>query len=95
MRFCALLGFSFKLLCFCTTAFMVGFWIYKYQENEDVTVIEYKSLDKEINFTYPEVTLCFATPKFRNEDINFTREPEFTQRYTNYLKGAEMNETYK
>ena len=85
----------FKFLCFCTTVFMVGFWIYKYQKNDDATIIEYRSLHDEVDFIYPEISICLSSMDFKNEDINVTKEENFTQRYHNHLLGIEMNETFK
>ena len=74
---------------------MVGFWIYKYEKNEDLTLIEYKSLDNDPDIIYPEVTICFIDPYFRNELINFTKETNFHQRYKEYIMGQEINETFE
>ena len=95
MQISILLINSFKFLCFCTTAFMEGYWIYKYQKNDDVTLIEYRSLHEKVDFAYPDVTICLANPELKNEHINITKEANFTQRYQDYVMGIEMNETLK
>ena len=45
----------FKFLCFLTAGFMVGFWIYEYQKNEDITLIEVKTLKEADDTLYPEM----------------------------------------
>ena len=85
MNLYTLLVNSFKFLCFCTTAFMVGYWIYKYQKNDDATLIEYRSLHEINDFGYPDVTICLVNPGFKNEGINITKEENFTQRYKDFL----------
>ena len=89
---------TFKFLCFATAAFMVGYWIYKYEKNEDLTLIKYKSLENSVDnddIIYPEITFCFVDPNFRNDVINVTKEADFHERYMNYLNGHEFNESFK
>ena len=71
-----LLG-TFKILCVCTTIFMVGYWLYKFEKNEDLTSIEYQSLDKIKDMTYPEITICFQGLQFKNEPMNTTNKNNF------------------
>ena len=47
---------------------MVGFWIHKYNMNEDISLVEYKKLKAEANIVYPELTICFPYP-FLNEEF--------------------------
>ena len=52
----------FKLLCCIAAFFMVGFWIFKFHENEDVSAIEYISYESHSNIIYPEMTICINHP---------------------------------
>ena len=88
--------YTFKFLCFCTTASMVGYWIYKYEKNDDTTSIEYQSLNGKTKMVYPEITICFLHLSFTNELINITLQKDFRENYLKYLKGMnEKNETFK
>ena len=86
---------TFKFLCFATTTFMVAYWVYKYEKNENVTLVEYKPLNNNVDVIYPEITIAFIDPYFGNELINITKEHNFNQNYRDYLRGYEMNETFK
>ena len=52
----------FKFLCCIAAFFMVGFWIFKFHENEDVSAIEYISYESHSNIIYPEMTICINYP---------------------------------
>ena len=85
----------FKLLCLVTACFMIGFWIFKYQKNEDVTLIDYKSFKDAKETFYPELTICVLRPilkqKINNASLGVNEET-----YLQYLVGAiQGNETYK
>ena len=85
----------FKFLCILATTVMVGFWLYKFMEDHDVTLIEYKELDDLDEFIYPETTLCFYNAFFPNEDFNITSTSKFYSKYSAYIKGKLKDvETY-
>ena len=74
---------------------MVGYWIYKFHKNEDITVIEYSSPEGDVNVIYPALTICLGNPFLteRLQEID-TRLDQKT--YLKYLKGENIfNETYK
>ena len=85
----------FKCMCIVTTGFMVGYWIYKFIRNEDITVIEYNSAERIANVIYPELTICLQNPFLtqKMKEINKFLDPET---YLKYLAGeAVFNETYQ
>ena len=41
---------------------MVGFWIFNYHENEDVSAIQYVPFDTNTDISYPELSICIAMP---------------------------------
>ena len=45
----------FKVSCSVITAFMVGFWIYKFQKNDDIAQIEYNTIKTSADAEYPEM----------------------------------------
>ena len=64
---------SFKISCVLVTAFMVGYWIYKYEKDDDFTLIEIKHLNEIENFIQPEVTTCFWYPFLSYEVLKHLR----------------------
>lgn len=85
----------FKCLCVLATSFMVGYWVFKYGKNHDVTIIEYKSLGDIPDFMYPELSICLLNPFFQNKSLNITAEYSFSVDYAIYLKGNSKFERYK
>ena len=86
---------SFKVLCIFTTSFMVGFWIHKYNMNEDISLVEYKKLKAEANIVYPELTICFPYP-FLNEEFYKFGNGLNKVNYLEYLRGdIASNETFQ
>ena len=76
----------FKALCVVSASFMVGYWIYKYHSNEDITTIEYKKLRNGDDIVFPELTICFTDP-FLNETLGKIDRKLSRQQYVEYLKG--------
>ena len=53
---------TFKAICVFTTTCLVGYWILKFMKNEDVSMIEYKSLDDMEDTVLPEFSICIYAP---------------------------------
>ena len=85
---------TFKTVCLIVTSFMVGYWVYKFCMNEDITVIEYKTLRNAENAVFPEFSICFDKP-FLNQKLHLGVNQLNKENYIEYLKGAATNnETY-
>ena len=52
----------FKAICVLTTTCLVGYWILKFMKNEDVSVIEYKTLGAMEDTVLPEFSICIYGP---------------------------------
>ena len=76
----------FRILCVVAAGFMVGYWIYKYHNNEDMTLIEYKSFTLSDDTLYPEFTLCVWDP-FMDAKFNYTNRVT-KESYLQYLNGS-------
>ena len=93
MKSMKILFISFKVLCIFATVIMVGFWLYKFKQDHDVTLIEYKELEDLDEFIYPETTLCFYNAFIPNENFNVTLTKLLFQsrksllKYIAYFKG--------
>ena len=84
----------FRVVCFVTAAFMIGYWIYKFEKDEDVTLIAYKSLEKTEDALYPAFSICFLDP-FLNKRLKEIGKDINSTTYKEYLKGNRFDETYK
>ena len=49
---------------------MVGFWIYKFQKNDDVSTIEYQYVTESSDLSLPEMTICIGRETFADENLN-------------------------
>ena len=76
----------FKIVCVILTTSMIGFWTYKYHKNEDVSVIEYESIDSMDEVTYPEITICINRPFIAKTLLEFGGNVT-AKEYSKYLKG--------
>ena len=79
-----ILCLAFRFVCTLVTIVMIGYWIYKFQKNEDVSTIEYKYVDESKDLRIPEVTICLGMP-FIKEKLRELNVP--TEKYYRYLKG--------
>ena len=70
----------FKFLCILATAFMVGFWLVKFKQDHDVTLIEYKAIEDFDELIHPVTTLCFYKSFYMNKSLNALE-------YIDYLEG--------
>ena len=76
---------------------MVGYWLFKFERNSDITLIEYTSLDDLFmanDQAYPELTICVFNP-FIVERFNITNTTGIKWKYYNYLKGKGYSKTFK
>ena len=86
---------TFKVCCTLATIFMVGFWILKFQKNEDVSVFEYKEINEFEDLVYPEVSLCLMNP-FLIDKIKEIDNNASLNKYVEYLKGIQsIDEIYQ
>ena len=78
----------FKLFCGITAFFMVGYWIYKFNENEDVSAIDYTSYELQKEIVYPELSVCFTMP-FVYENLSWDKNYTISaEKYFWYLSGS-------
>ena len=85
----------FKVLCIIAACCMIGFWIHKYSKDEDVSLIEYKSIQDAEDVLLPVSTICFWNPflnsVFENQSMAITNET-----YRQYLLGDNgSNQNYR
>ena len=77
----------FKSICFISTVFMVGFWVLKFNQNEDVSAITYVSYENEMEVGYPEMSICITMPFiYQNLSLNLNINVSANE-YSQYLNG--------
>ena len=85
------LQLSFKVLCFIATVSIIIYWIIRFLKNEDISSIQIKSIDEEIeDFTQLEITLCLANP-FYEHILQKVNKGMSKNGYLRYLRGAEKD----
>ena len=58
---------SFKIFinicCLLTVAFMIGYWLYKYEiEDRDIGEVDYVTFKEAAKVHYPTLSICFENP---------------------------------
>ena len=71
----------FKLWCILTVSFMIGYWIYKFNKNEDITLIEYRL-----------VTELDGIPSHENPNIHYAKRECGIEKCT-HVRGV-INSTF-
>ena len=80
----------FKAMCGTTAFFMVGFWALKFYRNEDVSAIEYISLDSQKDIAYPELSICLTRPYIYQNLLSHSDGNVSVDEYDKYLHGKSM-----
>ena len=83
---CKSLQLMFKVLCLSAATGMVVYWFVKFQRNEDLSVIEYKSIASMDETILPHFTLCIRKP-FINEALQNVSTDLSEENYLKYLRG--------
>ena len=86
--YCDGITWIFRAICCASTAFMVGYLLYEYQKDEDLSVIEYRVLqDFSEDVIYPETTICVWSP-LMGDRFDVTGKNNVTHvEYQEYLYG--------
>ena len=77
----------FKLLCLITASIMVGYWIYKYSSNEDISIIEYKSFKDSDSLSLPAMSICISKPFLIKNGTLDNNSNLKIETYLKYLRG--------
>ena len=84
----------FIAICFIGTIMMVGYWVVRYHRNEDVSIVEYQTIDTMEDPTQVELVLCMNNPVLDDEIKKI--DPDLNSRdYVKYIRGEIVgNQTY-
>ena len=87
---------TFKAICSIAAGFMIGFWIFKYHENEDVSAVEYVSYETQTDLAYPVLSVCTFTP-FIYQNLFWNSSAHVSaNEYNRYIHGLNVfREEYK
>ena len=81
--------FAFRFVCSVVTFIMVGYWIYKFQKNEDVSTIQYQYVDESNYLRVPEMTICIGMPFIKEKLRELGVDPNGYYQYLNGEKNIE------
>ena len=85
----------FRLVCAIVVAFMVGYWLYKYEiEDRDIGVVDYTQLKDEKGIELPAISLCFEEP-YLDEKLKAIISQIDKYDYELYLLGWDYNSSYE
>ena len=77
----------FKVLCGIAAVVMIGYWIYKFHKNDDVSAIEYISYETNRDIVYPELSICVLLP-FTSRNIFWGGSSNISaNEYNEYING--------
>ena len=76
----------FTAVCFIGTVIMVGYWIVRYHKNEDVSLVEYRSMGTMENPIQVEFSLCIQNPFLEDEFKKISSDLSSAD-YIKYLTG--------
>ena len=86
---------TFVILCCISTAFISGYWLVKYEfEDQSITLVDYVSLKDNEEIEQPVISLCFETP-FLDQKLKDISRNVTKMSYNGYLWGIEFEDEYK
>ena len=84
----------FKACCSLAVILMVGYWMYKYYQDEDLCLVDYKPIQDVQEESLPVLSLCLYNPF--EEDKLKQLDPKFNATYyVEHLKGSVFEEKFK
>ena len=89
MEFQKVLHRAFHVICVFATTGMVGFWIYKFELDKDITSMNYKQYFDTKDDTIPVISICFSDP-FLEEKL--TQHKVNVSTYKSFLFGEMFEE---
>lgn len=81
--------FLFKISCVVTVLSMISVWFHKFLKDEDLCLVEYKSLKFINDIELPDVSLCIQEPLLEQ---NLNELGTNTREYLKHLSGDEFKE---
>ena len=73
---------------------MIGYWLYKFDKDEDVCLVDYQQLEQVEDIELPVVSMCFTNP-FLDEKLKEISPSLNSSDYLKYLQGDLYDESFK
>ena len=81
----------FHLICWFASVSVSLYWVYKYNQNEDLSVVNNKKFYQESDDVFPVLSLCFKDP-FPEADFLITGTTTNVSNYVKFLGGQYFEE---
>ena len=91
---CKIFQSLFTISCVVVLAFMVGYWFYKYHQDEDVCSVDYQLFEETEDIELPVVSICFENP-FLDKKLKEINPSLNSRDYLRYLNGTFYHEGLK
>ena len=86
-----ILSYSFYLLCIFTTLSMLIYWGYRFNLNEDLSVVTYRNFYERDDDMYPTISFCLENPFLKQRLAEHGVDPTL---YLEFLKGDYFSEEF-
>ena len=88
---CDVVTTLFKIICCLVVVFMIGFWLLKYQKDEDLCLVDYKMVQDLQDEHLPVMSLCYLNG-ILNKKLNQLGTTGTT--YLSHLRGEVFDEKF-
>ena len=93
LSFWKIVQFVFKVFCFIAVALMISYWFYKFDNDEDICLVDYQPFKKVKDIAFPVLSMCFPDP-FIDEKLKEIGSDITGTAYVEYLRGEEIDERF-
>ena len=90
-KFCTFKAF-FTAFCTLAVILMISYWMYKYYNDEDLCLVDYKPIEELQEESLPILSLCYYHPFIKDKQINTKFNDSH---YVEHLKGNVHEENFK
>ena len=80
-----------QMICICAVLSLTCWCLYKYNLDEDVSIIGFETFNDDENNIYPSITLCFWNP-FLNKKLKRYGVGINTTTYADFLRGKHWDD---
>ena len=90
-NFCTFKAF-FTAFCTLAVILMISYWMYKYYNDEDLCLVDYKPIQELQEESLPVLSLCYYHPFIKDKQLNTTFNESH---YVEHLRGNVHEENFK
>ena len=85
---CNSFKYVFRFICLCATIIMICFWFYKFIQDDDLCIVDYKEYLETEDDVFPVMSLCFP-PSFYEDKL--AKYGVNSTIYHKYLSGERLD----